>query len=312
MKKTNVKLGLLFIFLISMIGACTKFDNPVTGDAIEGGLIEVRTKTIVYNIGFMDSSFDVSLKYYQGVGRKISKIDIYKQYFTGDTSVRPFKSDTALFKSLDLSTNNTSGFISYKISFNEARNGLKINDLPIADDSLLKPGFYFELTYVITLDDGSRVLTNNKSIFINSRFAGTYRVVEANYWRIGVLTYGIEYWPETVDVTALDATTLKMSQPCEPFGSNEVYFSFSDDGSDRASLKVLNSFGGEKLKINTIDVASCESNPLDFKKAPCDGSNVAIKMASLKDTIIISYGYVTPADKGDPGAREFYQKMVKI
>ena len=93
------------------------------------------------------------------------------------------------------------------------------------------------LTCNIKLDDGRTARVNENTVFINSRFAGTYNVVDALYYRIGVLTYDLADWPTTVDVTALNATTFKMEAPCEPFGSNSIYFTIDDASGNVQVLK---------------------------------------------------------------------------
>jgi hypothetical protein len=299
-------INLLFLF-VTILMSCNKNDNPLSKNAKEGGLIEVNTKTVVYFLNTMADPYDIELKYYQGQGSKIAKIDVLKQFFTVDDEGNPLKSEKTLFKSIDLSTETQPGYYTYTASFNELVSGVTINGEAIpTDDTLLTSGFYWELTYNIVLEDGRTVNVPDKSLFINSRYAGVYNVVAAEYFRLGVLTYDLADWPSTVKVTALNATTFKMEDQCEPFGGNEVYFTIDENS---GKVTVLKSFNGATLTLNGIAIDNCDANPGTFPTVPCEGSNVVVKVPSTKDTIKISYGYFTPT--GATGPREFYQVMVK-
>lgn len=298
--------SMLFLFITIMM-SCSKNDNPISKNAKEGGLIEINTKTVVYFLNTMADPYDIEFKYYQGNGSKIAKVEVYKQFFTVDELGDPVESEKTLFKSLDLSGESQPGFYTFTASFNELVSGVEINNVAIpTEDTALTSGFYWELTYDIILDDGRTVNVPSKSLFINSRYAGVYNVVDAEYYRLGVLTYDINDWPSTVKVTALNATTFKMEDQCEPFGGNEVYFTIDETS---GKVTVLKSFNGASLKLNGIDIDNCDANPGTFTSVPCDGSNIVIKVPSTQDTIKISYGYFTPS--GATGPREFYQVMVK-
>lgn len=299
--------NLFYLLLVAMLFSCNKNDNPLMENAKEGGLIEVNTTTVVYFLNTMAQPYDVELKYYQGAGANISSIEVYKQFFTVDTAGLPVSSEKTLFKTIDLSAQTEPGFHTYTASFNELASGTTVNGVLIPQaDTLLKPGFYWVLSYAVKLDDGRTVATNDNTVFINSRFAGVYNVVDALYYRIGVLTYDIADWPTTVKVTALNATTFKMEPPCEPFGNNTIYFTIDDASGD---IQVLKTYAGSTNTVNNIAIATCSADPGAFNSVPCLGSNTAIKVPSTKDTIKITYGYVTPT--GAVGPREFYQVMVK-
>lgn len=303
----TIKLNkLLLLFFIAILFGCNKNDNPLSENAKEGGLIEVQTGTVVYFLNTMEDNYPIDLKYFQGVGTNIASIDVYKQFYTVDDTGAVVSSEKTLYKTLDLSSFTEPGFISYNATFKSLAEGTTINGQLIPqDDTLLTAGFYWELTYDIILEDGRHVQVNANTVFINSRYAGKYRVLDALYYRIGVLTYGIDEWPTEVTVTALNATTFKMEAPCEPFASNSVYFTI-DEAS--GAITVLKSYGGSTLYINSQAMQNCASDPGTFNNVPCDNSNILIKVPSTKDTLRISYGYFTAGS----GPREFYQEMVKI
>lgn len=297
--------NLIFVLFITLLAGCNKNDNPISKNAKEGGLIEVNTGTVVYFLNTMDQDYPIELKYYQGQGADIATIDVYKQFFTIDDVGNPISSERVLFKTIDLTSNKTPGYHTFNASFQELAAGTTIDGVLIPQsDDLLKPGFYWELTYDINLDDDRTVFVPQNTVFINSRYAGVYDVVDALYFRLGVLTYELEDWPSEVTVTALNANTFRMEAPCEPFGSNAIYFTI-DDAS--GAVQILKSYAGSELTINNQKVATCSTEPGAFNNIPCDGSNVAIKVPSTKDTLKLSYAYVTPGS----GPREFWQVMVK-
>lgn len=299
--------NLIFVLFIALLAGCSENENPISKNAKEGGLIEIKTGTVVYFINTMDQDYPVELKYYQGVGADISTIDVYRQFFTIDDTGAVISSPKTLFKTLDLTGNKTPGYITYNTSFQELADGTTINGVLIPQsDDLLKPGFYWELTYDIKMEDGRHLKVNANTVFINSRFAGVYNVIKARYYRAKptVVDYDETYWPETVTITALNANTFKIEAPCEPFGTNTIYFTL-DEAS--GAIQVLKSYAGSTLIINSLPFATCSTEPGAFNNVPCDGSNIAIKVPSTKDTIKITYGYVNATT----GPREFYQVMVK-
>lgn len=302
--------NLIFVLFIALLAGCSENENPISKNAKDGGLIEVQTGTVVYFLNTEDLDYAVDLKYYQGQGADITTIDVYKQFYTIDDTGAVLTSNKILFKTIDLTSKTMPGITGYTASFAELVQGLSINGNPIpTNDDDMKPGFYWELTYKIHLDDGRTVQVNANTVFINSRFAGVYNVVDALYYRIGVLTYDITDWPTEVTVTALNANTFRMEAPCEPFGTNAVYFTIDDA---TGAIQVLKSFAGSTLTINGLPFSTCSTEPAAFNSVPCDGSNIAIKVPSTKDTIKISYSYVNgPDDAGADGNREFWQVMVK-
>ncbi|MFN8238815.1 MAG: hypothetical protein U0T77_11650 [Chitinophagales bacterium] len=293
-----------------MIGACTKFDNPVTKDAQEGGLVEIRTSAIIYNLGLMDSAYTVDIKFYQGVSHNIKKIDIKRQFFSVDDTGAAVQSEKILYKTIDLSARTTSGFTSYTANFRELADGMTINGDPIPqDDADMKPGFYWLLTYEITLDDGRVVIPTSNTIFVNARFAGTYKVIDKKYFRIGVNRDDLDpLWQTEVSISALNASTYILLDQIGPFPGNSLIFSIDDDGSDVLTINYPIIYEGTTQLINNVTLATCAANPGDLNNVDCDNSNKAIKSPILKDTLIMSFGYVTPGS----GPREFYQKLVKI
>lgn len=316
MKKINVKLCIFFLLLFSLIGGCKKVETAgITNNANEGGLIEVRTNAIIYKTGLMDSSFEILLKYYQGVGHNIQKIEVFKQFFTGDTTVtgEKVKSENVLFKTIDLTSNTTTNFTTYTASFNDLRAGLTIDGNPIAADSVLKSGYYWLLTYVMTLDDARKVIPTSNTIFVNARFAGQYRIVKGKYTRTTATpinsneTDNPNDWNSTYVINALNATTYEMVGVVgiSSFTGNRLVFTIDDD-----KIAYPKKYEGSDQKINGIAISTCEADPGNLPTLNCDFSNYAVRMPSGKDTLDMSIGYFNPGG-AQPGPREIYMKLVK-
>jgi len=56
---------------------------------------------------------------------------------------------------------------------------------------------------------------------VATRFAGKYKPIAGEYYRIGVPTYALGDWPSEVTVESVDAITYKMTD-FEPFLGNTL------------------------------------------------------------------------------------------
>lgn len=307
---------IIYIFAVTLFFAglstsCKKSDNYNGLSGAEGGLYTVNTSAIIYNLGNMDSSYEINLKYYQGKGAKIKRIDVYQQFFTTDIDNNPIKSDVKLFKSLDLSAKTQPGYINTSASFRELDDATTLSGVAIPkDDTLLRSGFYWILTYKAVLDDGREVSVNQNTIFVNAKYAGTYKIVEKKYYRIGVLRDDLDAaWASTVYVSALDATTYIITGQLGPFvgATTGLVFSIEDNGDPVLPINYYKTYGDiGAVKINSQPLITCADNAGQLGNVDCANSNVVIKGSS--DTLKMSFGYFTDGS----GSREFYQKLVKI
>jgi hypothetical protein len=304
--KNNKFFVLLSILSSLLVFSCNKVDNFNGLNGKEGGLYEVNTSAIIYNLGTQDSSYNINLKY----SANIKRIDIYQQFFTTDIDNNNINSDVKLLKSLDLSTFTQPGFINTSVSFDELAAGTSINGTPIpTEDVLLRSGFYWLIYYKAVLEDGREVTIDKNTIFVNAKFAGKYSVLEKEYYRIGVLRNDLDpQWQSVIDVSALNATTYIIDGHLGPFpGAGKVIFSIVDDGSLTLPIsyfKTYEPYGA--LTINGQPPINCAENAGFMTNVHCSESNVAIK--GVKDTLVMSFGYFTEGS----GPREFYQKLVKL
>jgi len=308
MKKFLVLLSAVALFI-----GCNKDDNPVDDGAKEGGLFEVLTSAIIYNLGEMDKANQIDLKYYQGTGGKIKQINMYHQYFTTNEAGDPTSSDVKLFKSVDISDKTEPGYISTEISFLDLAKSTTLDGVALDTiDTDLKSGFYWEISYKAIMDDGREVtIGNKKTIFVNAKFAGNYDIVDKKYYRIGVLRDDLNsLWDASVNVSALNATTYIISGKIGPFdGAGSVIFSIEDDGSSVLPLKYYKTYPGYgALLINAQPMAICPDDAANLSSVGCNSDqNILTKEEGGDITIVMTFGYVTPGS----GPREFYQKLVK-
>lgn len=308
MKKFLVLLSAMALFI-----GCNKDDNPVDDGAKEGGLFEVLTSAIIYNLGEMDKANQIDLKYYQGTGGKIKQINMYHQYFTTNEAGDPTSSDVKLFKSVDISDKTEPGYISTEISFLDLAKSTTLDGVALDTiDTDLKSGFYWEISYKAIMDDGREVtIGNKKTIFVNAKFAGNYDIVDKKYYRIGVLRDDLNsLWDASVNVSALNATTYIISGKIGPFdGAGSVIFSIEDDGSSVLPLKYYKTYPGYgALLINAQPMAICPDDAANLSSVGCNSDqNILTKEEGGDITIVMTFGYVTPGS----GPREFYQKLVK-
>ncbi len=308
MKKFLVLLSILSLFV-----GCNKDDNPIDEGAKEGGLFEVLSSAIIYNLGEMDKMNPVELRFNQGTGGKIKQINMYHQYFTTNDAGDVISSDLKLFKSVDVSSYTTPGYISTNISFLDLAKSTTLNGVAIDTvDTDLKSGFYWEISYKAIMEDGREVIIGNKkTIFVNAKFAGNYDIVEKKYYRIGVLRDDLNSsWESSTNVSALNATTYILGDYIGPFeGAGYVIFSIEDDGSDVLPLKYYKTYPGYgALLLNGQPMAVCPEDGGSLVNVTCDpDKNILKKGVGGKDTIIMTFGYVTPGS----GPREFYQKLIK-
>lgn len=312
--KNNKIIILLSVLCSVLIFSCTKTDKFNGLNGKEGGLYEVNTSAIIYNLGTQDSAYKIELKYFQGVGLKIKRIDIYQQLFTKDTANNDINSDVKLLKSVDLSSFTQPGFINTSVSFDELAATTTLNGvaIPTADTSL-RSGFYWMLYYKAVLEDGSEVTVDKNTIFVNAKFAGRYTIFKKEYWRIDVLRDDLDgSWQSIVNVSALNATTYIIDGQIGPFpDAGKVIFSIIDDGSSILPInyfKTYEPFGS--LTINGQPPINCSENAAFLSNVDCPNSNLVIR--GVKDTLVMSFGYYTDNAGVNTGPRQFYQKLVKI
>lgn len=302
------KLYIATLIVASSLISCEQDSDGLTGNAATGGLLTVNSGLVGYVVG-NGNDFKYALKVtgYQG-SVQTTKIEVYKSF----TNVAGKKSNEILFKTFEVGKTPQNQVVNFETTFNELRTGLTLEGAPLpTDDSLLIIGDFWTLKYVTTTSNGA-VHSNSKTtkIAVGTRFAGTYRVIESYYWRIGVASSG---WNSDIRVIeSVDATTYRYVGYAGPFAgaANTHYFTINNAGVVNTPV----SYKGAVQLQNGQPTINCTSNPSDMARA-CGFNgpqNVVVKDdVNNKDKIYRTYGYLT----GPPGAvgpREFYEVLERV
>jgi hypothetical protein len=311
------------VLVYALAAQCIEPDDLVTDGAIEGGLATPTSSSINYVVGNAGSyGFDIFI--YQGTGnQEITTINLYKSCYKvpvawsnpKDTSHATVDSIPAKWSNeiLEESINVTQKKNHYvsmtPLDFNGLKEGLLIDgkSLPSTDDSM-RIGDYFNFVIEAVLADG-RIVKQNQPVAmgVSTRFAGKYKCIAAEYYRLGVLTYSTADWPPVTEIVSVDAKTYKVIEYLGPaaFDGNTYYFQIDADG----IITYPPEWDGVAQTGNGQPFITCQSNPVDMALVHCGESNYTIKDdVNGKDQLIMSFGYYTAGS----GPRTFYQVMEKI
>jgi len=306
--KNIIYIAVIAFAFVACDGNDSDFDTTAEVKDTSGGLLIIDKTLIGYVVGD-NGTYTASGRIPQA-DVKTTKIDVYKTFTNSSTGE---SSNENLLTSIDIANITTGVFSTYNADFKyeDLINGLTIGGVALpANDGGLNIGDYWTLRYETTNTAGG-VNTNYQTtkVAVGTRFAGTYKVIASNYYRIGVDSGN---WDgSTRVIESVDATTYKHIG-CGPFeeGSfgypNEQFHLFFEiDANDKVNLDGI---GNTTLLFQPY--MSCTSANADFQNTPCDAtSNRVIRDdATGKDQIFITYGYYTAGS----GPREFYELLEKI
>ena len=305
------------LYILSLIAlipfffySCESEDNLVTGNAKEGGLVDILTPSLNYVVGNTTSAYNFTMKIYQGVPVKTTKVTLYK-YFSSvldDTVGGSPLSNEVLVTTIDITNQETTeSIISPSYFYPDLIDGLtfKDNPLPASDGNLnIGDAFYFRI--VTEMEDGREVEQATRvKLTVSTRFAGKYKTIKHEYYRIGVLTYTEADSPSELSIESVDAITYKMVEYAGAFEGNTLYFQIDASGVISYPLK----WKGVDQVINDVPIITCTDNAGDMTNVHCATSNYVIKDdVNGKDRLIMAFGYYTPGS----GPREFWEILEKI
>jgi hypothetical protein len=309
MKKIKIYSLVALLFAGFTFVSCDDSIDELTGDAALGGELIVKKGLIGYVVGNgLTTSYDNELSIFQG-NEKVLTVDVYKTFTKkGATDDLDITSNKVLLRTLSTPATAQHEVISFGVNYNDLAANLSVGGVALpASDGGLSIGDYWTLTYVSNLSNGlaHQTITSTK-IAVGTRFSGTYRCVDAAYFRLGALTYTIVNWPDVTTIEAVDATTYRVLEylGAKPFSGNTWYFTIVNDVID-----IPLTYGGTPQLGNGQPFISCASNPVDMALVNCGTSNIVIRDdVTGKDRLKMSYGYFTPGS----GPRVFYQEMEKI
>jgi hypothetical protein len=308
------KIKYILILLLAFAGmtSCEEENDLLTEDKNVGGLVRINDELVGYVVGNGNTyKYTASFSVFQSEV-KTEKIDIYKSFTNTDGK----KSNEVLFRTINLSTSGSGTREVKEITFtyDELIADLKIEGGPIpSDDTKLNIGDAWTLRYVSKITTG-KFHTNYKStkVSVGTRFAGKYRVLDAQYYRIGVIRPDVTdpFIGKTINIESINSTLYRLNEYFGPFDSatekNELYFTI--DPTDKITYP-SNKPDGSGQTGNSQPLMTCESQPNEMTNVKCATSNFVTRDdISGKDKLTMSFGYLNA-----PGApREFYQVLQKL
>jgi hypothetical protein len=306
----NIKILLLSLSLIAGLFSCENKSDELTGNANEGGLLDVKSELVAYVIGNGNTfQYEANLGVFQGAETTTS-IDVFKK-FTNKAGVT---SNEIFYKNIIVPSGSQNANITISSTYPELINGLSIGGAPLPTSDIgLKIGEFWSFRYVAKTASGkSQASAKSTKIAIGTRFAGKYKVLPSSaYWRIGVPTTVAGWIGGTRIIESVDATTYKFIDFAGGFGpantgNNNTHY-FTIDGSDVVRTPVI--YNGTAQILGTFPTINCQETPSSMTNA-CSFAglqNTVVRKLDGKDLIYRSYGYLNPT-----GPREIYEVLEKI
>lgn len=307
--KYNILFFCLFLTVSMVVTSCVDDDDVTidygTENSVERGdpLLLINTPVISFVAG--EPSYEVDLLAYIPTGNGTTKVEIYSTFTDAGTGE---VSNEGLLKSYDVSTGENP--ITETLTYADLKAGLTVGGQPLPDNEVDIPvGSKWDLT--VKPVDGSGVKTFNSSsivIGVLSPFAGLYKVIESDYWRISVQSGGADWSGTEIFIGSINATTFSHNDYVGPFAAEGLFeFVLNDDNSITVpdTPDQLSFFTGSEM-------LTCQDDDAMFVNVPCTGSNVLIPANDGKHIIKLTYGYFTASGDENEGAREFYEVLEKI
>jgi hypothetical protein len=306
-KMKKFKLYSLALLVLAGLFSCEEDSDTLTGGAATGGLLTVNSGLVGYVVGNgNDFKYPVKVTGFQGEVTT-TKIEVYKSF----TNVAGKTSNEILYKTIDVAETPKNQVINFDVTYNELRAGLTIDGAALpTDDSMLVIGDAWSLRYVTTTSNGDVHSNSAKTkVAVGTRFAGTYRVIDSNYWRLTVSNGG---WNGDIRVIeSVDATTYRFVGYAGGFAgaANTHYFTINSAG----VVTTPQTYKGAVQLLNGWPLINCSSNPTDMTRS-CGyagpQNTVTKDDVTNKDRIYRTYGYYTGA--GAVGPREFYEALERV
>jgi hypothetical protein len=302
--KTLKTISILFLSLITFY-SCNDADLNVDnadGNLQGGGLLDVKSSSINYVVG-NPGPYTAKIRVYQGE-TKTTSIRIAKTFYSGNSVSNTVDN----FKTVTVSSTNQNSEVSYSFDFSEMVAGLTVDGSPLStSDGDYLVGDYWVFEYYTTTTEGERKNYSSTKTTVSTRFAGTYNVVQGDYWRMGVPYVG--YSPAQVVIESVNSSVYKhigISAWLVDGGTGKPNdFFFTVDSNTGAILIMDTDLEGNGNTLNNTPIITCEN--FTFLYAPC--SNMATKNdITGEDILEFTVGYAT----GALTSREFYEKLQKV
>jgi hypothetical protein len=307
-KGSLVKRYLIILFTAFWISCeeddhITYSENDQTSPVITNPYIQIVTPVVGFVAG--KESYEYKFNIMTGVkSQAIKEVKVYSQYTDAETGSL---SNEVLLQTIpveDPIRTTAAGLLTY----DDLKEGLTVNGGPLpASDLDLKVGSGWKFRFEGVKTNGDIVpLAGTINVAVLSPYAGIYKVKEAKYYRIGVLT--ADWTGETRFIGSVNETTFSHPDFWGQFAWTGAQFNFTIDFETNkvTDIPILTDDG---LFSGTGEI-NCVDNPGAFANVPCDGSNVLIPdPVGGKHILKLTYGYTNSADGG---MREFYEVLEKL
>ena len=319
--KTIKKLSILFLALVTFI-ACNddqlNVDNP-DGNITGGGLLDVKNTAMNYVVG-NPGPYAATVRVFQGEA-KTTSIRIAKTFYTSklvynteteeDDKVVLVSNTIEDFRTITISDTDQNSFFSYEFTFTELIDGLTIEGAPLSsNDGDYTIGDYWELEYFVTNSNGEFKNYSTTQATVSTRFAGTYKVLKGEYFRLSEDNGGGAFWNgDEVTIKSIDAITYQWAEwgILSGWTDNVLYFQI-----DPVTLEITfpEDWNGVAQILNDQPLITPMTNALDLSNVipKTMTPNQAVLNADGADTLDMVYGYYT----GGSGPREFYHYLEKV
>jgi hypothetical protein len=182
MKKDLFKYISIFILPVLLLTSCLDGEDLMTEDAMVGGLVIPTSSNIPYKLG-ATPSMDIGISVPVGPG--IESVAVECQFFTyvedEDGKLVAKGSNITSLGEIAVNATNESEIAeaSFTITYDNLKDGIISEGSPLPDDETqLKIGDYWELSFVSIMSSDSREVVNNAktSIAVANKYAGYYQV----------------------------------------------------------------------------------------------------------------------------------------
>ena len=301
----------LFAAFALVLGACGEEDYETYNEgeiqSINDAFLQIATQVISFQAG--TPSYEIDLNLVNG-DRKVTKVNVYSTFTDATSGVT---ADEVLFKAYNIGDDNLTR-INESFTYEDIKSGITINGAALpADDLALAIGSGWKLRFEGETAQGVVGLGGAINVAVLSRFAGLYRVVASDYYRINVQSGSNDWSGDERFIGSVDETTFSYNDYWAVFGWGGNSFTFSiDSETNLVTVPLLTEDGllanGDPLFSGNRGLG-CHTEPGMFVDVPCEGSNIlVVDDVDGRHRIFLTYGYFTDGS----GSRQFYEELEKI
>jgi hypothetical protein len=262
--------------------------------------LQVNTPVIGFQAGTENYDYSITVNNPEN-NLQLEEVRVFSEFTDAETG---HVSDEVQLTSIPVEGTNRND-IDGTFDYSQLREGITIDGTPLPDDQLLlKVGSGWKLRFEGVTSSGKVIrLKGNINVAVLSRFAGIYKVISSEYYRISVLT--ATWNGETRFIGSVDENTFSYNDWWGQFAWTGNQFNFDVDFETNkitAPIIVDGLFSGN----SALD---CATTPEKFAVFNCQNTNVLIPdEVNGKHIIKLTYGYFTDGS----GPREFQEVLEKV